>query len=70
MLEFPAKPLAPVDFMERWLPEAFAELPLPEGADQLDVQLGPLGAVDERGIVLLTQETLILLLQEQGTYRI
>ena len=40
MLEFPAKPLAPADFMERWLPEAFAELPLPEGADQLDVQLG------------------------------
>ena len=40
MPEFPADPLEPAEFLERWLPEAFAELPLPEGADQLDVQLG------------------------------
>jgi hypothetical protein len=40
MLEFPAAPLAPADFMERWLPKAFAALPLPEGAEQLDVELG------------------------------
>jgi len=40
MPDFPSDPLAPAEFLERWLPEAFAELPLPEGADQLDVRLG------------------------------
>lgn len=40
MPAFPASPLEPSEFMERWLPEAFAELPLPEGAEELDVHLG------------------------------
>jgi hypothetical protein len=40
MPAFPADPLEPAEFLERWLPRAFAELPLPEGAEQLDVRVG------------------------------
>jgi hypothetical protein len=40
MPSFPADPLEPAEFLERWLPRAFAELPLPEGAEQLDVRVG------------------------------
>jgi hypothetical protein len=40
MPAFPDDPLEPAEFLERWLPEAFAELPLPEGAEELDVRVG------------------------------
>jgi len=40
MLEFPEAPLPPAEFMEGWLPRAFAELTLPAGAEAPAVQLG------------------------------
>lgn len=40
MPEFPGSPIAANEFMEQWLPEAFAEAELPPGSDQVDVQLG------------------------------
>jgi hypothetical protein len=40
MPEFPPAPLSPQEFIENWLPKAFAEAELPPGSDQVDVQLG------------------------------
>jgi putative sterol carrier protein len=40
MAEFPAKPIEPHELIERWLPGALAEAPLPPGSDALDVKLG------------------------------
>jgi putative sterol carrier protein len=38
--EFPSSPLSPKEFLEKWLPQAFADAELPPGSDQVDVQLG------------------------------
>jgi len=40
MAEFPASPIPPKEFMEGWLPGAFADAPLPPGSDAVDVKLG------------------------------
>jgi putative sterol carrier protein len=40
MAEFPAKPIAPKEFMESWLPKAFAEAPPAPGSESVDVKLG------------------------------
>ncbi len=40
MAEFPASPLPPKQFLEEWLPRAFAEAPVPPEARDVDVQLG------------------------------
>ncbi len=40
MPEFPSAPVAPAEFIEGWLPKAFAEAPVPDAAKDLDVALG------------------------------
>ena len=40
MPEFPASPIPPAKFMEKFLPEAFAEADLPESGRKVDVRLG------------------------------
>lgn len=40
MPDFPAEPMPPAEFMEQWLPAAFAEAGLPPGSEALDVRLG------------------------------
>jgi hypothetical protein len=40
MAEFPAKPVSPRELLEEWLPQAFAAVGLPPGAEHLDVKLG------------------------------
>ena len=40
MPEFPPNPLAPAEFLERWLPEAFHEAEVPEELRAADVKLG------------------------------
>ncbi len=40
MPELPASPIAPKQFLEEWLPSAFAEAGLPPGSDAVDVSLG------------------------------
>lgn len=40
MAEFPATPVPPKEFLEKWLPQAFAQAELPPGTEQVDVQLG------------------------------
>lgn len=40
MAEFPASPIPPKEFMESWLPEAFADTELPPGSEGVDVKLG------------------------------
>jgi hypothetical protein len=40
MAQFPSSPLAPTEFLEGWLPKAFAEADLPDDAKQVDVKLG------------------------------
>jgi long-chain acyl-CoA synthetase len=40
MADFPAKPVEPRELIERWLPEALAEAPLPPGSEAIDVKLG------------------------------
>jgi putative sterol carrier protein len=40
MAEFPPRPIPPKEFLEKWLPEAFAEATLPTGSEAVDVQLG------------------------------
>jgi putative sterol carrier protein len=40
MAEFPASPIPPKEFMESWLPGAFAEAELPPGTESVDVKLG------------------------------
>ncbi len=40
MSEFPPSPLPPAEFLESYLPRAFAAISLPEGAQDLDVELG------------------------------
>ncbi|MCI0548496.1 MAG: SCP2 sterol-binding domain-containing protein [Candidatus Rokubacteria bacterium] len=42
MAQFPAKPLAPKEFLEKFLPQAFADAPLPPGTEAVDVKLGVL----------------------------
>jgi putative sterol carrier protein len=38
--QFPPKPLAPKEFLEKWLPEAFAASTPPPGSEDVDVKLG------------------------------
>ena len=40
MPQFPANPLAPKEFLEKWLPEAFAASTQPPGTEDVDVKLG------------------------------
>jgi hypothetical protein len=40
MADFPASPIPPKEFIEKWLPQAFADAELPPGAAALDVKLG------------------------------
>ncbi len=40
MADFPAKPVEPRELIERWLPSALAEAPLPPGSEAVDVKLG------------------------------
>jgi len=40
MAEFPASPLPPAQFLEQWLPQAFAAAEIPEEARNVDVQVG------------------------------
>ncbi len=40
MAEFPASPIPPKEFMEDWLPGAFADADLPPGSENVDVKLG------------------------------
>lgn len=40
MAEFPASPIPPKEFVEKWFPQAFAEAGLPPGSEQVDVKLG------------------------------
>jgi len=40
MAEFPASPIAPKEFMESWLPSAFADAELPPGSEAVEVRLG------------------------------
>jgi hypothetical protein len=40
MAEFPASPMPPSEFLEEFLPRAFAEADLPEAAKQASVKLG------------------------------
>ena len=40
MREFPKAPVEPSELIERWLPAALAEAPLPPGSETLDVKLG------------------------------
>ena len=40
MPEFPKQPVEPSELIERWLPAALAEAPLPPGSESLDVKLG------------------------------
>lgn len=40
MAEFPASPIAASEFMQSWLPKAFAEAPVPDDVKQVDVRLG------------------------------
>jgi hypothetical protein len=40
MAEFPPSPIPPKEFLEKWLPQAFAEATLPTGSEAVDVQLG------------------------------
>lgn len=49
MAEFPANPITPGEFLEGWLPKAFAESELPPGAQEIDVKLGVLLAGDGGG---------------------
>ncbi|MDX1650693.1 MAG: SCP2 sterol-binding domain-containing protein [Myxococcota bacterium] len=42
MAEFPESPMEAREFMERWLPQAFAEAELPPGSDAVRVRLGVL----------------------------
>jgi len=42
MPDFPAAPIAPADFLERWLPEAFAQADVPDEVRAADVALGVL----------------------------
>lgn len=42
MAEFPASPLAPAEFLERWLPQAFAEARLPDDVKAVQLELGVL----------------------------
>jgi hypothetical protein len=38
--EFPPKPVAPKEFLEKWLPQAFADSTQPPGTEDVDVKLG------------------------------
>ena len=40
MTEFPAKPVPPKEFLEKWLPQAFADATHPPGTEEVDVKLG------------------------------
>jgi len=40
MAEFPASPLSPAEFLEQWLPRAFAEADIPDEARNVDLQVG------------------------------
>jgi hypothetical protein len=40
MAQFPASPIPPSEFMQRWLPQAFAEADVPDDAKSADVRLG------------------------------
>jgi len=40
MADFPSAPVAPGEFLEKWLPQAFAEADLPAEARQVEAQLG------------------------------
>ena len=40
MPEFPASPIPPKEFMESWLPGAFADAELPPGSESVTVKLG------------------------------
>ena len=40
MPDFPTEPMAPAEFMEKWLPAEFAAKGLPPGSEELDVKLG------------------------------
>jgi hypothetical protein len=40
MAEFPQSPLSPTEFLEQWLPRAFAEADIPEEARSVDLQVG------------------------------
>ena len=40
MRAFPPRPVPPSELLERWLPEAFAEAPLPEEMRASDMRLG------------------------------
>ena len=40
MAEFPASPIAPKEFLESWLPQAFAEADIPDDARNVDLQVG------------------------------
>jgi hypothetical protein len=42
MPAFPAAPMSPAEFLERWLPEAFAEADVPDDVRAADVALGVL----------------------------
>jgi putative sterol carrier protein len=42
MAEFPASPIEASEFMEEWLPRAFAEAELPPGTEEVSVRLGVL----------------------------
>ena len=51
MPQFPANPLAPKEFLEKWLPEAFAASTQPPGTEDVDVKLGV--KLDDRGHVVV-----------------
>ena len=40
MTQFPPKPVAPKEFLEKWLPQAFAASTQPPGSEDVDVKLG------------------------------
>jgi hypothetical protein len=40
MPEFPESPMSPQEFLEDWLPEAFAQMEPPPGTEGVDVKLG------------------------------
>ncbi len=40
MAEFPPTPIAPAEFLEGWLPKAFAAAEVPEDVKSADVALG------------------------------
>jgi len=40
MAEFPASPIPPKEYLEQWLPRAFAEAELPEDRRSVDFQIG------------------------------